>query len=470
MTQVPRALKKKPGGAALAAGLPWLVGAVLLALYMPATTVIGGMMPLFLLGLAAMAVAVSVHPLFSFAGYYGALFFADTALSLGISANQVLAGLFLASFTVFWVRGRALRLETGWLPLLAAAAAYYALSGVAGEAPEHGVVHSRYTLIYFSLAVCLAKSLAEERSILTLAWIVTAATFVAACHGFVQAAEMNILSGFSGRWTNAVRVSGTAKNSILFGWNMVFAVPFAFLLYSELRSPRLRMLALGCALAAMAAAALTFNRQTYVVIALVLGLSAWLFTYRNRRALLSAVALLGGLGALTIFPMILRRLMTLTNVSRDPSFLERRDSFLVGMQMFREHPFFGVGFGSFSSVWKQYVPADFSTYYVQYMHATRPRFPDFGYLALLAETGAVGLAVFALLLSSAAWRAWRLRRSSLESGDLFAANYSALVLVLTAYVAATSAIQDTLLYPRVWMVFALALLCSPRIWAREQAA
>lgn len=426
----------------------------------------GELTPVILGAVAGLAFLSAVHPLMPFTFYFGALFLPETRVpGLGITINQVLGPLFLGSFVCYWAKGRTLRLESALLPALAAMAVYFAVNAGLGESEVRGPVHMRYVAIYFVIAVFLAKSLSSERAVLGLAWIITGVTFLAACHGFVEAAEKNILSAFTGKWTNAVRVRGTAPNAVVFGWNMVFAVPFAFLLYSETRRPLFRNLALLMAMAILAAATLTFNRQTYVLIALVVGLAAVLLKYPNRKFLLTAIAALGVLGALTVFPLVLSRLLTVANLGRDVSFLERRDSFLIGMEMFQRHPLCGVGLGSYPDVWKQYIPADYSTYFSQYNEARRLRFPDFSYMALLAETGLVGVTLFVSFMALIARQAWRLRRAAMELEDRFPANLASTVLVLVTYLAVTSLVQDTFLYTRVWIFYALALLCDPRIWS-----
>jgi O-antigen ligase len=422
-------------------------------------------------GLTAVLLSVMANPLVPFAMYFGALFFAETTIpGVPVSANQVLALLFLLSFAVHKASGKAMRVESGFLPLLAVAAAYFTLNAVLGEDTARGLTHARYVVIYFLLAWCLAATLGTERAVMALCWIVVALTFVAALAGLYEAAQKSLLSGGLTSFFGQNRIKGTAKNSIVFAWNIVFATPFAFLLYSQLRTGALRVTAMALCLFSLFTALLTFNRQTMLVIPAVLGLSAFLFTYRNRRTLLVLLAAVGTVLALTAMPLLVQRFTSVRGIRTDVSFRERRDNFLIGSQMLREHPAFGVGLGSFPAVWRDYIPPDYPTHTAQYTERARTRFPDFGYMQLLSETGWAGLVLFLAVMGSAVRRAWAVRRGAIARGDPFAHNLAAVVLVLCLFVLATAAVLDNFLYVRTWIMFGLALLMDERVLAAAPEA
>lgn len=453
-------------GAGWRRAAPWAPAVVAAAVALATPAALGNfglLAPLGLLAAAAVAALAALPPLVPFAGYFGALFIAEATVPvLEISANQVLAALFTGSFACAWARRRVLTVDSPLLPWLVAVAGYFAIRAALGESAERGPVHARYVVIYLAIAIMLAKCLRSERAAMALAWIVALTGAAAAAHGLLEAVERDLLSSFTGSWINAVRVKGAAKNSVVFGWNLVFGFPFAFLLFSRCRSPSARFAALGLGMFALAVATLTFNRQTFVLIAMVAGLCAALYTYTGRPALLGAMAVAGALGAATVLPAVVARLATVANLSRDLSYLEHRDSALLGLEMFARHPWFGVGLGSFPDVWKDYIPADYPTFFVQYYGPRTPKFPDMGYLGLLAESGLVGLALFIGTLGFVGWRAWDIRRAARAAGDAFAANYASMVLTLAIYVGVTTGTQDTFLYPRVWMVWGLALVLDRR--------
>ncbi len=417
-----------------------------------------------LLGLAAMLLMLFTHPLVPFCLYFSMLFFkADTTVpGWPVSPNQILAPLFFLSALFYAVQGKALSLKFALLPVLTIMSLYFIVSGVTGLDFENGLLYSRYVLVYVVLSVCLAISLSSERAILAFFWIVVFLTGAAAAGGLVEAIQKDILGSFAGHWTYEFRVQGTAANPIVYAWNMVFAFPFAFFLFAEMRSRYTRGLAIFLGVLMLGVAALTFNRQTYVVIALVVLLCATLYAYRNRAIFLSLLSVLFAMSAFTVLPLILRRMLSVVNLGHDYSYLERRDSYLLGMEMFKDYPLFGVGLGSFSKVWHEYIPKNYPTFFAQYRGAGELKFMDLGIMSVMVETGIVGLFLFMALLLAILVRAWNYRKQAIAAGDDFARNLASTVLVALMFIVATSVIQDTFLYTRIWVFYGLALLLDTR--------
>jgi len=417
------------------------------------------------LALAAFVVFAFVHPFVPLTLYFITLFFSDTTFdgALPISLNQVLAPLFFLSTGLYFLRRKTMALHSTLLPLLGITAIYFAVNGLLGENFENGVIYGRYVVIYLLLTVSIAACMSTERAIISVAWIVTGITAAFALHGFYDLFDKNLLGNFSGNWGSSIRLKGTAPNSVVFAWNMLYAFPFAFFLFSELRSRYTRPIAILFGLLPVGAAAVTFNRQTYVLTAVIVALCSVLFIYRNRAILLGGVIALGTLGAFTIMPLIIKRFLTVTDISKDYSYLERRDSYLMALEMIKSSPIFGIGFGSYSKVWSQYIPEDYSTYYAQYRGGTVEKFMDMGYMAITAETGIIGLLLFLSILILILVRGIKYWKNARNAGDHFARNLSSLVLVLLSMVAITSLIQDTFLYTRVWIFYAFALLLDERL-------
>lgn len=427
------------------------------------TYVLGPIGLAMLIAIAGATVALFTHPLVPFAMYFGALFFEDTKLpGLPVSINQLLGPLFLLSTFVYVLRGRTLSPRFRLFPMLALVTVYFVISGLTGLDLENGLLYSRYAVVYLIMAVSVAICLTTERTILALAWIIVISTTAAAIHGLVQAFEMNIFGMLAGNWGLTSRIRGAAPNSIVFAWNLVFAFPFAFLLFSELHSNYFRIAALLLGALSMGIAALSFNRQTLVLVGVVILLCALLYRYRNRAVLLTTVGAMGAIAAFTVLPLLMKRMLTVTNISRDISFLERRDSFLIGMEMFKDYPVTGVGFGAFSKVWRAYLPPDYSTFFSQYRPASFEKFMDFGMMSILVETGIIGLSLFLLLLGTIFFYAVTHHRQAKASGDRFAQNLSSTVIVILAFATVSSLIQDTFLYTRIWVFYGVAMLLDSR--------
>lgn len=407
-------------------------------------------------------ISLITHPLVPFSLYFTCLFFSETSIpGIPITPNQALGILFFIAWGVWFVRGKTIALSPGVCVFLSLCGMYFAFSAITGEDELRGFAHFKAVLIYLCMAFTLGSTLRTEKSIRALAWIITICTAGAALHGIYQAFDKAIFSSFSGKWSDAVRVSGAAKNSIVYGWNLLYAFPFAFFLYTRHRSGTLKWLALGLGLFSVVTALLTFNRQTFLLVGFMVFLSVTLFSYPNRKRLILFVSVAGAIAVAAVLPMIVARMNTMGNLKTDASYLERHDQVLVALEMYRSAPLTGIGLGSYPTAWKQYIPADYSTYNMQYDNKSE-RYPDFGYLQLLAETGIVGLALACVMIVCVITIGWRMRRLALRHGDEFAANLATIVLVLGLYWALTNLVQDTFLYVRTWMLLGLTAVLTPR--------
>lgn len=101
---------------------------------------------------------------------------------------------------------------------------------------------------------------------------------------------------------------------------------------------------------------------------------------------------------------------------------------IVSLKMFKEHPFIGVGYGTFNRNFKEYVDWDwlessfgFDAYpdYVQLVKEKKLNFdPHSVFFGMLAETGLVGFAALIFFLTSYAYRlVKRLYKSQIHSYD-----------------------------------------------------
>ncbi len=420
-------------------------------------------------GASFVFLSIITHPLVPFSLYFSCLFFTDTNIyGFPISLNQVLGILFFISWFSYFVRGKTIAISGKCCAILILATIWFAISAITGEDAERGMLHFRALITYLFMAICLASSLTSERSIRALAWIITITTAAAALQGIYQAIDKNIFENFTGKWSDAVRVSGMAKNSIVYGWNLLYAFPFAFFLYTQHKRRFYRNLALGLGLVTTLVALLTFNRQTFLLIAILIPATTMIFSYPNKKQIFGYVLVAIGFAIVLIFPMIFARLTTIENIKRDASYLERRDQFIVAVEMFKEKPVTGIGLGAYPAVWKNHLPKDYSTYNMQYDYKSE-RYPDFGYLQLLAETGIVGLLLALVFMAMIVTVSWRIRRLAGHYNDIFAFNFASLVFILGLFWIVSNGLQDTFLYVRVWILLALTLLLTPHNFMLESA-
>lgn len=412
-------------------------------------------------GAAVAILSIISHPLVPFALYFPCLFFSDTMLpGIPVSPNKLVGILFLVSWAVYFIRGKAISLSPLFCTILVLFSSYFAYSAITGESEERGVLHFKAVFINLSIALTLASSLRTEKAVRALAWIVTISSAMAALHGVYEAFDKAIFANFSGKWSDAVRVSGTAKNSIVFGWNMLYAFPFSFFLFTRHANKFLKWGALALGLLSLLVALLTFNRQTFVLIGIMVLCTTRLSRYPNRKRILSIVIILGGAALAALLPMVVARFLTMENIRRDASYLERRDQLIVAMEMFNERPVTGIGLGSYPAVWKNHLPKDYSTYNMQYDYKSE-RYPDFGYVQLLAETGLIGFTLAVILILAVIFHAYRMRRLATDTKNDFAFNLSSMLLSLGIFWLFSNAMQDTVLYVRVWLLLGLTTLITP---------
>lgn len=447
------------------------IGAALFALISFAAVRYGGPLALGgILALALLTVVLAIHPFVFFAMYYVALFFADTKVpGLPLSINQIIALLFIISWVGLWFRGQTIRVRSRLMPWLTLLAVYFTVNALLGESAPHGQVMARYVVIYYGLAILIAACLRSERAIYAYAWIIVTLTFLAAVAGLIEAFERGTFFAFAGKITDAVRVKGAASTANVYGWNLIFAFPFAFFLFSQMRRKVSRAAVLAMGLFILFVSLLTLSRQTMVLVVLLLVVCSRVFRYPSRRQVLLGVTVFIALAATLAAPALVARFLSVTRLSRDYSYLERRDSILICLEVIKARPIFGVGLGSYTAVWRQYLPPDYSTFFAQYIEPTRPRAPDQGYLQITAEGGVVGLAVFLVFVLAVGRRIWCIRKEAAKRDDPLAYNLAALVLALMVQFLATTFTDDTFLYVRVWLIYPLALLLDERmLWASDE--
>lgn len=236
--------------------------------------------------------------------------------------------------------------------------------------------------------------------VLTLA-VLSAMTLV---NQIVLDAQPSTFGGFAtvshalGENITTPRHAGPLLDSNFWGRNLVLGLPLAFaLLHRSMFSSRVLQVGWGLATAAMLGGIyLTQSRGTFLATGVVT--VAWVVAsgprIRRRALLVAPLAIL-----VLLIPGIGNRLLNLMSAFEykpaytiDPSLVERAAVQEIAAVIFRDHPLFGVGPGSFHEVFYEY--------------ATRARGVLIGiasaphniYLELGAESGLVGLAGWLVLI------------------------------------------------------------------------
>lgn len=384
-------------------------------------------------------------------GQLAGMAFLWSGIAAALSGRLSLGGLHQGSMAVLLI-----------LALMLASRAWWSIH------PATGRALTPYPLLYATIALILAASLKNLAAWRFLAWSLVIITALSALPGWAQASERGTFAAaMAGRFEFALRVRGTAANPIVFGWNMIYALPpaIALLFLERCWFPRFLAAALGtfCLLSSL----FSLNRQGFVLTAVAVGGTLFFspIRYRGMLALVFGLAA-GGLG-LMMMPAMVERIVAALEADptaasgglfRDPSFLERRDAFITGMEALKAHPWLGIGLGAFAFSWRDFYPRDGSTYFTQTTLEVERRFLDNGYIQVLVETGIIGFLVSALVmvwLSGKVFSLWY--RFSRHPQTQSETALGAWVLGLGAFVAVGTLVQDTIMNPRVWILFALTL-------------
>jgi O-antigen ligase len=414
---------------------------------------LAALVPVLGLGLAFLC-----HPIAIFSVYYGLSLFTLGVRAPGfpLSLNQVF---YLAFFGALlrWGLTRRLWLPRGW-PLWATVALGTFLTGSAwcggDEAAGRVAAKTAATLCVVSLAA--AAVLTGQGRTRGLFWAIVAPT---ALSGFLALAEAavghDILGDARDYFGPLFRVNGFSPNAVVFAHTCMFALPFALWLARRGASRGERRLALGSAFFLLLLCVMTLNRQTLAMLGPIVLLAAWLFRGRLGRSLLLGAVLGAVVCGPVLVPAAARRMRTLSEFDSDPSFRIRRDNALNAWEIVKDRPWFGCGLGCYTEVW--WETRSLETYYAQYEVDVRRQVPDMNYLRLAAETGLVGLGLNLLYYAAMMALVWRARRRALAAGRPAVADYASALLLGWAIFLLSSATQDTVLYLRTWLLFALSV-------------
>jgi putative inorganic carbon (HCO3(-)) transporter len=226
-------------------------------------------------------------------------------------------------------------------------------------------------------------------------------TFDHSYWGFSMAPQMQIVGEVGGN-----RVSGPVGDPNFFAQVMLAPVPLALERFGNERRLLLKALAVLVLGVCVLSIILTFSRGGFLALVLMGALAV--VRLRHTRLALPLIAAVVALALVMMPAEYGRRIMTLvaaaqgagSHVTTESSFRGRASEILSGCMMFVDHPVTGVGLSNYSYHYQEYARR------LRLEKRLAARTPHSLYLEVLAESGVVGFAAFALLIG-AAFRALR---------------------------------------------------------------
>jgi O-antigen ligase len=205
----------------------------------------------------------------------------------------------------------------------------------------------------------------------------------------------------------------------------------------------------GVAVALVAALIATESRGGFVAFAAVLLAAPLVFWGQRRHALLAAVLVVAIVGAGLAASGSARS--RLTNFNEGGA--GRSTLWLVGWRMAKDNSPVGVGLNNFIAVAPDYTRRPGSLRYVTQID--KPHEVHNTYLALLAETGMIGLALFLAVVGACMAAARRAQRLFEQLGRRDLARISGAVLLASVGILVTQVFQSSAYDMRFWVVVAL---------------
>jgi O-antigen ligase len=271
--------------------------------------------------------------------------------------------------------------------------------------------------------------------------------------------------GKSGVW--GVRLAGTAYEPGALGNYFVSVVPLTVAFYLSSRDKKRAGFLLGILIVQGLALALTFSSGglgcTIIAVILLLMLGRRMILAKRALSLaFLAMLLIGGVVFIArIASISYLQIYTVLSKIGTESVSARWATNKCLLQMFADRPWFGIGIGNFAHVFGLY--AQYSPVLSHYSYPADWRANN-DYLTLLAETGVIGFACFALVLVSVFKEIVRVVKQSteIEEGLVYVGIACVIIgLLCQCWVA------FTILNPYTW--FLIGLIMSTKFWLSTEA-
>jgi putative inorganic carbon (hco3(-)) transporter len=343
---------------------------------------------------------------------------------------------------------------------------------------DERIVESVKAWVIFALIAVLAST---PKRLIQGAWTIVAAGALLGGLGAFQALTGDYHRQFWGFarikdahiWGDVFekRIAGPLGDPNFFAQILIVLVPIGLTLAAESRRLRGKLLALGATALILGGAVLTYSRGGAVALGCVLLLFLLSHRVRPRRLALGGFVLV--LLLLLSPPELVRRLGTIGEIlpggeeviDPDSSFAERKLYALAAWAMFLDNPILGVGAGNYTVHFDRYADVvGFSAR--DYEQPGEVHYPHNLYLEIAAETGLVGLALFAGVIAAAFLGLRQARAALLARGDRVSADFArAFEIALVGYLVSSVFLHGHFLR-YLWLLFGFA--AALRLMAREE--
>jgi O-antigen ligase len=333
-------------------------------------------------------------------------------------------------------------------------------------APERGGGLPVESIFYLLLGTVVALRYWQEQWLRHLLWgILLTSLVMVVVPGVLEVLLQRDLR-LDGRIRPLGRVDGFSLNAIVYAFTAVYAMPIAALFAIESRHAVVRLFSVAALASLVIMSLATLNRQTPIIMALVLFTFVVLIRSRYRTLLLVGFVAVGVIAAPIAGQKLLQRFETATDFRKDPSLAIRRDHFLIGKEMLKQNLWTGIGHNHFKHLQQDYRPLGklFLVKYVIY----REHYIDFGWWQILVEYGVIGATIVLMLFASTVFvfgRYYLIARGFPES---WWANMMACLGGLYVQQFVSLFIQDTFNTPRSYLLYGMFFAVCTAIELRRR--
>ena len=257
------------------------------------------------------------------------------------------------------------------------------------------------------------------------------------------------------------RISGALSDPNFYAQILVPLIPlWLFRLFDE-TSIRSKLFSAYGLITCLIALVFTYSRGAILALGVVTGLVLLVRKPRLKHCLAGVVLL--GAAMLLVPPQFQQRIGTLDQfvaenespfMDMDSSFQQRALFMRVAWNMWREHPFLGVGAGNYSEHYQEYADRIGATV-SSYEEFNKKRFAHCLYLEIASETGLIGLFLFAAIIAAAGMKGWQAVRIFKRTGDFKTARLVLALLIGLAGYLTTSLFLHGHYLRHFWLLLAL---------------